>query len=325
MAPVKVSFLDPLHENIEAAVRRHAPDDWSLTFANSREHDAQLQCIASADAALLIGMPVPASLIDASPNLRFVQKLGIGVDKIDLEACRKRGIAVARIAGGNATPVAEHALMLMLATLRRLPLIDRRTRQGEWQKEESRGIHRQISGRTVGIVGFGAIGRALAQLLTGFDARVVFYDPQPCPPDVATHLQAEPLELDELIRASDIISLHLPLLAETRKLINRERISRMKPGTILVNCARGGLVDETALLQALDAGHVMGAGLDVFENEPPSGNLLLASDATVVTPHLAGATFDNFVNVLKRGIENTQAFRETRPFPPADVVVCPET
>ncbi len=320
MATIDFTYLEPLHPRIERFVRDEVPRDWRLNFVREKGFEAQRAGVRDAELLFLIGSAVPAKLIDAAPRLRFVQKLGAGVDNIDLAACARRGIGVAKASGGNAIPVAEHTVMLMLAALRRLPLVDRATRAGAWPKEEARGIHRQIHGRRVGIVGLGAIGGAVARLLQGFGAELVFTDPDPKAVAAGRAQGLRDLPLDELLASSDIVTLHVPLQADTRDLIDARRIAAMKPGAVLVNCARGGLVDEAALLAALNEGRLMGAGLDVFAIEPPMGTSLLASDAVVVTPHLAGATFDNFVNVLRHGIANALAFLEKRPLPPGDLV-----
>jgi len=320
MANINLSFLDPLHESIEQAVRENVPNDWDLVFASSRDEKAQVECIKTADVAFLLGMEVSAELISAAPHLKFVQKLGAGVDNIDTKACVARGIGVARIQGGNATPVAEHTILLMLGALRRLPRIDRWTREGQWPREESRGIHRQIFGRQVGIVGFGAIGKNVAKLLTGFGAKVVYYDPVACDPRIARDLRATATTLDELLQSSDVVTLHFPFSHKNANFINKERIAMMKQGAVLVNCARGGVLDEDALLTALNSGHLMGASLDVFSSEPPQGSPLLENEAIIVTPHTAGGTRDNFVNILKRGIKNTELFLSTGEINAFDVV-----
>jgi D-3-phosphoglycerate dehydrogenase len=231
---------------------------------------------------------------------------------------------LAKLAAGNAVPVAEHTVLLMLACYRRLPLVDRQTRAGQWGKEEARGLHRQLRGKRVGLVGFGAIGRELAGILSGFQTEVVYYDPMPAARDVETRLGVRALPLDELIATSDIVSLHLPLMPETAGLIDAARIRRMKRGAVLINAARGGLVDEDALAAALADGHLAGAGLDAFSKEPPVGNPLLASDATVVTPHMAGATIDNFGNIIERAVANAKAYLETGRLPEGDAVLMPD-
>lgn len=320
-----IAFLDSLHPAIIAWIRDALPAGWAPHFAASRTPEDQTQAVATASVIFVIGAPVGAELIAAAPRLRFIQKLGVGVDKIDRKACAARGIAIARLAGGNAIPVAEHTVMLMLAALRRLPLVDRKTREGAWLKEEARGIHRQLHGKRVGLVGFGAIGRQVATVLSGFGVDIVYYDPAPVPSDAAGRLNARALPLDDLLATSDVVSLHLPLLPATANLISAERIARMKPGAVLVNCARGGLVDEDALVHALKDGRLLAAALDTFATEPPVGSPLLALDQTVVTPHLAGATLDNFATVLQRGIDNAKRYLAGGGLPKEDAVFVPDS
>jgi D-3-phosphoglycerate dehydrogenase len=324
MLHAHVSFLDRFHPEIYSAIERALPGNWTYTFAATKEPADQLAAVPEADLLFVMAATVPAQIISAAPKLRMIQKLGAGVDKIDLKMCEQRGIAVARLAGGNAIPVAEHALSLMLATLRRLPAVDRRTRAGEWLKEETRGINRQITGKRVGLVGFGAIGKALAKVLSGFDIELVYFDPAVPAADAERQFRIASVPLDELLETCDIVSLHLPLLPETAGLIGKERIARMKPGAVLINCARGGLVDEEALADALADGRLFGAGLDAFAKEPPIGSRLLTMDQTVVTPHMGGATVDNFRFVIERAVANAAQYLDGGGLPAADVVFMPQ-
>jgi D-3-phosphoglycerate dehydrogenase len=325
MSKLQVAFLDRYHPNICETIRRGLPADWAPKFAESRELKDQLAAVADAELLFVMAAPVTPEILAAAKKARFIQKLGAGVDRIDLKICEERGIGVARLAGGNAIPVAEHALLLILATLRRLPLNDRLTRAGEWRKEEARGVNRQLHGKRVGLVGLGAIGKELAKLLKGFEAEIVYYDPFPPAPEVEQKLGVRGLALDELLATSDIVSLHLPLMPSTANLINRERIARMKPGAVLINSARGGLVDEAALAEALTEGRLFGAGIDAFAKEPPVGNPLLALvEQTVVTPHFAGATIDNFGSVIEGAVRNARQFLAHGTVPPADAVFVPQ-
>ena len=186
-----------------------------------------------------------------------------------------------------------------------------------------RGENRQLHGKTVGIVGFGAIGRQLARLLAGFDVEIAYHDPQCADPAQEAALGVRHAGLDALISEADVLSLHLPLLPQTAGLISAERIAAMKPGAILVNAARGGLVGDGALADALRAGHIFAAGLDAFAEEPPVGNPLLALSNTVVTPHCAAATIDNFASVAARATQNYARFLAGQALPAQDVVVPP--
>ncbi len=248
--------------------------------------------------------PVTAALLEAAPRLRLVQKIGVGVNTIDLEACRARGIAVCNMPGTNSRAVAELALALMLAVLRRIAWLDRETRAGRgWALPEDFADRLgELAGRRVGLVGMGAVPRLLAPVLAAMGAEPVYWSRREKPDAPARFLP-----LDELLATSDVVSLHLPLLPETAALLSAERIARMKRGAVLINTARGGLVDEPALLLALSDGHLAGAGLDVFEREPlPADHPLLARPEVVVTPHLAWLTPETLERSLEVAVENAR-------------------
>jgi D-3-phosphoglycerate dehydrogenase len=323
MSGITISVIDPLAPEVIEILSAALPRDWTLRIAAGPDDAAQKEAFAPADAAFVMATPVPAALIEAAPRLGFIQKLGAGVDRIDLNCCRERGVGVARLGAGNAVPVAEHTVMLMLAACRRLPVLDRDTRAGRWDKEACRGVNRHLRGKTVGLVGFGAIGRVVAKLLQGFGVDLLYYDPMPPPAELALALHARPVELGVLLAQADIVSLHLPLMPDTRGLLDAGRIASMKPGAILVNCARGGLVDEAALADALERGHLFSAAIDAFASEPPLGSPLLALEQTIVTPHCAGATIDNVASLIERAIANTARWLAGEPLPPADVVMPP--
>jgi phosphoglycerate dehydrogenase-like enzyme len=324
MSDIKVAIIDPFHPRILETLEHALPPSWQLLVAAGRSIEEHKEVFAPAEVAFVMATPVPAELIAAAPRLGFIQKLGAGVDRIHLETCAARGIGVARLHAGNAVPVAEHTLLLMLAACRRLPVLDRDVRAGRWDKEVCRGVNRHMKGKTVGLVGFGAIGGALATLLQGFGVDILYYDPLRAPGEVEAALNVRYADLDDLIPRADILSLHLPLLPETRGLIDAKRIGAMKHGAILVNCARGGLVDETALAAALEEGHVFGAALDAFSEEPPAKNPLLGLEQTIVTPHCAGATIDNVASLVERAIANTRRWLAGEALPPSDVVVAPK-
>jgi D-3-phosphoglycerate dehydrogenase len=323
MSEVAIGVIDPFHPNIIETIGKALPASWTMRIAKGKALDARKEALRDADVAFVMAAPMPGELLAAAPRLGFIQKMGAGVDRIDLELCAARGIGVARLHAGNAAPVAEHTVLLMLAACRRLPILDRDTRAGRWDKEACRGVNRHLKGKTVGIVGFGAIGRTVAKLLSGFDVDIFYFDPIRAPAAVEAELQAAYLELDDLLARADVVSLHLPLSKETKNLIDARRIARMKPGAILVNCARGGLVDEAALVEALRSGHLFGAAVDAFAQEPPVGSPLLELEQTIVTPHAAGATIDNFAMIARRAVENTQLYLAGKSLPPGDVVLAP--
>lgn len=323
MAGLTIGIIDPFHPKTIETLRGVLPDDWRLSITAGPAQAQRAAALREAEVLFVMATPVPAELLVTASRLRFIQKMGAGVDRIDVDSCAERGIGVARLQAGNAIPVAEHTLLLMLAACRRLPLLDRQTRAGAWDKEAARGASRQIHGMTIGLVGFGAIGRAVARLLLKFGAKVVYHDSTRAPEVVEQQLQVTRLPLDELLRTADMVSLHLPLDEKTAGLIDAQRIAAMKPGAILVNCARGGLVDETALHRALVEGHIFAAGLDAFSSEPPTGSPLLNLDQTVVTPHTAGGTVDNFRSVAERAVQNTLRFLAGEELPVGDVIIPP--
>lgn len=323
MSDVTIAVLDVFHPHIEAAIKAAVPANWRVVFTTTNALPARAAAIHDADIALIMAAHMPKELLAQAPRLRFIQKLGAGVDRIDLDVCRARGIGVARLHAGNSIPVAEHTILLMLAVYRQLPQIDARTRAGIWSKEDARGTHRQLLGKTVGLVGFGAVGKDVAKRLRGFDVNILYYDPFRSPSDVEQSLGVTYSDLDGLLRRADIVSLHLPLMKETQGIIDAKRIASMKQGAVLINCARGGLVDEVALEAALRDGRLFGAGIDAFAEEPPGDSPLFKLDNTVVTSHLAGATLDNFAGLLERSIENMKSVLRGEALPPGDVAVAP--
>jgi D-3-phosphoglycerate dehydrogenase len=316
-----VGFLDQVHAASRDIILSALPQGWTITFAADKTREAQSEALSKADVAFVIAAPVTADLIGSAPHLKFIQKLGAGIDRVDQGACAARGIAIARLNASNAVPVAEHTVLMMLSTLRHLPEIDRRTRAGEWLKEEGRARNQHMRGKTVGLLGLGAIGRVVAELLSGFGVSLIYHDPHRAGPEIETALKIRFVDLDELIETSDILSLHLPLTPQTRQIINSERIKRMKPGSVVINCSRGGLIDEEALADALMTGSLFGAGLDTFAVEPPSGSRLLATPNTVITPHFAGATSNNFAYVVQRAFNNATTYLTDGTLPGGDRVV----
>ena len=258
--------------------------------------------LAEAEVIWHVLEPLTASIIDAAPQLRLIQKIGVGVNTIDLAAAKRNQVAVCNMPGTNTQAVAEMTLMLILMTLRRARQLDTETRAGTgWDLtvalQDGAG---EIGGRTVGLVGYGAVSRWLAPVLAAMGARVLFTCRSERPDRVG-----EPRALDALLAESDIVSLHVPHTPETDRMIGAEAIARMKPGVIIVNTARGALIDEAALDAALRAGHVAAAGLDVFVAEPlPADNPLLALDNVVVTPHVAYLTRETMERSVAVAAEN---------------------
>ena len=316
-----IAVIDDFQEKSIQTIADCIPGDWKLHVSPSGSPEDVTATIADADVIFLMGKGVTESMVNASPKLRFIQKLGAGVDNIDVQACSARGVTVAKLAGGNAVPVAEHTLLMTLATLRRLAQLDRDTRKGLWVREQARTVSRQLTRKTVGIVGFGAIGRAYAQVLQGFDVKVKYFDIVKAPANVCETLNATYTDFDELLSTSDVISVHTPLTALTRHLFGKREFAMMKPEAVFINCARGGIVDEDALIHALVNGLIHGAGIDVFGQEPPDASIqFFELDNCVVTPHTAGGTVDNFEYVVRRAVENVHRLDRGEPLPAADLI-----
>ena len=317
-----VACLDVWAPAVQDLVRRTAPSELDLHFARTYEWDEQIALVEQAEFLLPGWAEVTAPMLARARKLKMIQKWGIGVDRIDVQAVRQLGIPLAITAGSNAGPVAELAIALMLAVYRRLPYVNQAMREGKWPKAEMRESCFQIAGKNVGIVGFGAIGRMLAHRLRGFDAKVIYFDARRADDATEKELSATYMALDELLASSDIVSLHAPFTPQTFKMINAESIATMRDGAVLINTARGELVDEQALYQALTSGKLRGAGLDAFEPEPPlPGNPLLSLDQVVVTPHAGGGVFDNVENVARHSLGNIMRHLRGEALRPADIVV----
>ena len=299
-----------------------APKAWFAGWADegaqvvvSPEEDVAKFASDLRDAEVLLHIlrPVTEEILAGAPRLRLVQKIGVGVDTIDLEAARRRGVAVANMPGTNTQAVAEAALMLMLAALRNLASLDRECRAGNgWSPEgearQRRNTLGELCSRTVGLVGAGAVASRLVGPLQALGARVIYADRRERP-----DLGIERRDLDDLLETSDIVSLHLPLTPETEGLIDRAALARMKPGAVLVNTARGGLVEEAALVEALTNGGLLAAGLDVLAQEPPSSDhQLLSLDNVVLTPHVAWLTQETLSRSLDVSLENIRRLRDGR-------------
>src|SRR5450631_599336 len=222
--------------------------------------------------------------------------MSVGYDRFNLEGARRARLPVAVNGGANAIAVAEHAIMLILAALKHLHALDAAVRQGQWRGAAAgTGRVHELYGSTVGIVGMGRIGREVAKRLAGWDATIVYYDPFRLSAELEQDLGVRYLELDQLLRIADAVTIHVPLNARTRHLIDAESLSLMKPSAVLVNTARGGLVDEEALGAALREGRILGAGLDVLSQEPPAADHpLLELSNVVLTPHTAGPTWESY-------------------------------
>jgi D-3-phosphoglycerate dehydrogenase len=239
---------------------------------------------------------IDRTVLEAAAELKVIARYGAGVDRVDLEAAKEKGIIVTNTPGANTVSVAELTIGLMLAVARNIPLANEATKGGDWPR--LRGI--SLEGKVVGLVGFGAIGKQVARRLHGFDCQIVAYDPVP-DEDFARSNNVALRPLAQILSQADVVSLHVPALPATRGMVNAEFLGQMKPGAILINTARGEIVNEADLLAALESGHLRGAGLDAFAIEPPGvDNPLLTLPQVIATPH-TGAHTDSATNAMGWG------------------------
>jgi len=277
------------------------------------------QALADCEALIVrSGTKVTAEALQGAASLKVIGRAGAGVDNIDVEAATRRGILVMNTPGGNTVSACELTMAMMLALARRLPQADARVRAGEWPRKESMGT--ELQGKRLGIIGLGRIGSHVARRALAFGMEVVAYDPF-VTEERARRLEVKLIGLDELLATSDVITIHAPRNRDTERLINASAFAKMKDGALLINCARGGIVDENALVDALKSGKVAGCALDVFEKEPPVGNPLLAFDQVIATPHVGATTREAQTNVATQIAHQVVAF--LRGEPPRNAVNAP--
>ena len=248
---------------------------------------------------------VTKAILEAATNLKVVGRAGIGVDNVDIPAATARGVVVMNTPFGNSITTAEHAIALMFALARQLPEADASTQAGKWEKNRFMGV--EVTGKTLGLIGCGNIGSIVATRALGLKMKVAAFDPF-LTPERAVELGVDKVELDELLRRADFITLHTPLTDQTRNILSRDNLARTKKGVRIINCARGGLVDEAALKDALESGQVAGAALDVFESEPATASPLFGTPGFISTPHLGASTSEAQVNVAIQVAEQMSDF-----------------
>lgn len=284
MTNYNILITDGLDARGQSILRASA----NVNYRESTPADELTSLIAEYDALIVRGQSrVTAAVLDAAPRLRVVGRAGVGVDNIDLEAAKKHNITVVNAPSSTTVAVAELALGLLLAIGREIPRGDAGMKQGQWLKKEFEGV--ELNGKTLGIIGYGRIGTEVGKRAAAFGMNVVTYDPNVSEHELE-HGNAEPVSLQDLFAWSDFISLHLPLNVQTRDLIGPLAFSQMKDGVRIISTARGGIIDESALLNALNSGKVAGAALDVFEKEPPGLTELVSHPRVIATPHIGAQT-----------------------------------
>jgi len=275
-------------EKLASSVLDIFDDKFDVRHVDGTDREALLEAVAGADALLVRSATrVDAEALSHAPQLKVVARAGVGLDNVDVPAATERGVMVVNAPTSNIVSAAEHAIALLLAVARRIPEADASLRSGQWKRSSLGGV--ELSGKTIGVVGLGKIGQLVAQRLAAFGTELIAYDPYVSPARAA-QLGIELVDLDELLSRADAISIHLPKTPETLGLIGADQLTKTKPGVLIVNAARGGLVDEQALADAVRAGQVGGAGIDVFATEPCTASPLFELPQVVVTPHLGAST-----------------------------------
>jgi D-3-phosphoglycerate dehydrogenase len=240
-------------------------------------------------------------LIHAGTNLKFIGRAGVGVDNIDIDAATARGIPVMNAPRGNIVSTAEHTIALLVTLARRIPQADRSIRAQRWERKDLKGV--ELSGKTLGVIGLGRVGREVTQRMLAFSMKVMAVDPY-VTEKVAADIGVELVDMDTMLRESDFITIHVPLGKKTRGIIGKAEIDRMRDGVFLINCARGGVIDEPAVCEGLDSGKVAGVAFDVYESEPPGDHPLFSHERSVFTPHLGAATRDAQIRVAVDAARN---------------------
>ncbi len=279
---MKVGICDPIAKEGVELLKKEGFEVVDLTGLPKDElsnHVSDLDAIIVRSAT-----KVRKEMIDAAEKLKAIGRAGVGLDNIDVEYAKSKGIKVINTPGATSISVAELTIGLILAVMRKIAYADREMRNGAWPKKKCKGI--EMYGKTLGIIGIGRIGREVAKRARAFGMKVIYYDVYRPDESTEKELAIEFRELDALVSEADVITLHLPLTPDTKHLINKERIEKMKDGAIIINAARGGIVDENALYEALKSGKLYGAALDVYENEPLKESKLFELDNIVLTPHI---------------------------------------
>lgn len=295
-------------------VKKEVPDGFQISFLSEQTQAALNTQAASADYILAGGrLKITKEVLEQAEKLQMIQRSGVGLDALDLDAIRERGIPLYVNQGVNAESVAEHALLLMLACLRGLPAIDRNTKNGVWKKQEQGVRTAELKGKTVGLIGMGSIAQTLVGLLKPFRVKILYNNLFQLSPEFEKENNMSFVGLDRLLSEADLVSIHCALTDETRNLISAESIRRMKPGAILINTARGEIVDPTALAEALTGGKLSYAALDVHVKEPiPEDYPLKEVENVILTPHIAGVTADSFRTMMHDAFRNIACFDSGR-------------
>ena len=296
-----VAVADSVFPNLDTARQVVGSIGADLQLAPQATPEAILKVAAPADALLVTYAKITADMIAQMKRCRIISRFGIGVDNVDLDAATNAGIVVTKVPDYCIDEVSDHAMALLLTLARKIPSSNAQVHAGRWEMKAVVPIHR-LKGRILGLVGFGRIPRLLAPKAKAFGLRVIVHDPL-VQADVIAREHVDQVDFDELLAQSDYVSIHTPLVPETRNLFNGDAFGRMKPGAYLINTARGPIVDEQALARALDAGQLAGAALDVMPQEPPAGSPLLGRDNVIITPHTSFYSEESLLELQRKAAQ----------------------
>lgn len=290
-------------------IKSAVPDGFELEMLESVSQQELEGKVKEADYLLVSGrLKINRTVLENAQNIKMIQRTGVGLDSIDLEYIRNHDVPFYVNKGVNAQSVAEHTILLMLASLRNLVEINENTKRGIWKKQAQGVCTHELCGKTVGLIGMGAIGRKVAGMLKAFGAEVLYNDVSKMKQEDENTLGIKFSTREEIIEKSDVISLHCPLTDDTRHMINDRAVNKMKNGVILINTARGGLIDEAALINGIKNGKIAGAGIDVYEKEPVDNSEVLNLQNVITTPHIGGVTYDSFYQMMYQAMRNIEMF-----------------
>jgi phosphoglycerate dehydrogenase-like enzyme len=319
-----VTLAGPYPEEVPGLLRSELPGELEIRAVKDQ---AALDALTDMELVILRTLKVDGTLITANPSLKLIQRWGAGFDTVDIETAGRNRVPVAVAASVNSCAVAEHAILLMLASLRNLVALDANTKKGIWDRAAFAPRSFMISDKQVGLIGCGAIGRLVAKKARALDAHVQYYDAFRLPEEVEKGLGLNYVDFGTLLETSDIISLHLPLTEGTKLIIGEKELARMKKGAILVNTSRGGLIDEAGLAAALREGRLLAAALDSFSEEPyPADGPLHGVENLIMTPHIGGTVVDLTLPMVRKVAENILKVYRGQPLPRRDMVnsgLCP--
>ena len=310
----RILLIDPLPPPLVERMRPMFPTNADLAMVSTLSEEELARHATETEILLNINRKVDAHLLSILPHVRFVQRVGVGYDNLDLQALKAAGVVAAYTPGANAVAVAEHTILLMLALLKRFVAAESATRQGGWPTMElfQAGLG-ELANTTVGLVGFGSIGRAVAQRLVPFGSRLLYTARHPVDPAIEQQFGVRYASFDDLLSSSTIVSLHVPLTEATRHLIGEAELAKMLAGAFLVNTSRGDVIDELALRRAIESGKLGGAALDVLYKEGPGGSPFLDLPQVIITPHIAGGSRAAVERAIQMALANIARYLRGEP------------